>query len=529
MFVIICAALVACVVLTIGPPIFRYFQDLKGFRKYPSQNPLSGFTNFAYGMEKWRSHRYFQTERLHHQLLKHPVVRLGPNWLSFRSSQAVKDIYGYTSQCSKGPLYDALQGGGQNLVLISDRGLHSSRRKMVASAYAPKQIEKWEPMVAETTSILVSKMDALCTTPLITGTTGVPCKEDLTFDGNWWALLYCFEGATKIGLSKDLGFIAQGSDLIQIQHPDGKVEKVNLIECARGGASAASTLVYDTPNFPTFIKLSKLISPWYAGNWAKGAKWRAAVEYITKERIERQDNGEVLDDLLGPMIEDPKTGAEADINVADRYSEVEQIVNGGGDGPGISLTNTLYYLIKNPETMTRLRAELDEVLAPEDVVAPWSKLKNLSYLRACVDESMRLSPPIATNLTRRTPPNRPSKIADEVVPPNTVVSISAYTAHRDPEIFPDPEAFKPERWLMKGDDRLRNMLAVYIAFSAGSRACIGRNVTILMQFVYLATLITRYEFALPNPDWEMKWRDYFNLWPEELPLKIWRRERQASA
>ncbi|KAI0128329.1 cytochrome P450 CYP5280A1P [Xylariales sp. AK1849] len=529
MFVIMGVAVAALAVFIIGRPIFEYLVDSKGLRKYPGQNFLSGFTNMGFLIEKWRSHRTFLTRRLHNRFMSDPVVRLAPNWLSFGSARAVKDIYGYTSPCLKSPLYDALQGGGQHLVNITSRSLHSSRRKMVATAYAPKHIETWEPMMADTTTNLVGHMDAMCTTPLPLDRSIVPRKEDLTFDGNLWPLLYCFEGTTKIGLSKDLGFVAQGSDLLEIKHSNGQKEEINLVECARCGPRAASTLAYDAPNFAMFTSISKVVSPWYAKNWRKAAKWRAGIESITNERVDRYDNGDTLNDLLQPMIEDQKTGGEPDITQTDRYAEVEQMLLGGGDGPGISLTNTLYYLIKNPETMARLRAELDEALSPDDVVAPWSKVKSLPYLRACVDESMRLSPPVATDLLRQTPPDRPHTIADELIPPNTIVSISAYTAHRDPEIFPEPEAFRPERWMMKGDDRLRDMLAVYIPFSAGSRSCIGRNVTILMQLMFLATLVHRYEFALPNPGWEMKWLDYFNLWPEELPLKVWLREVQASA
>ena len=141
---------------------------------------------------------------------------------------------------------------------------------------------------------------------------------------------------------------------------------------------------------------------------------------------------------------------------------------------------------------------------------------------------MRLSPPVATDLVRLTPPEG-HKVDREMIPGNTIVSISAYTAHRDPDVYPDPESFTPERWLMKGDDRLKDMLAVYIPFSAGSRSCIGRNVTILFQLLFVATLIHRYDFALPSTDWEMEWEDYFNLWPKELPMKVWRRNMQAKA
>jgi cytochrome P450 len=211
-----------------------------------------------------------------------------------------------------------------------------------------------------------------------------------------------------------------------------------------------------------------------------------------------------------------------------KYVLTIDLVNGGADGPAISLACTLYYLAKYPEKLAKLREELDSALSPSDTVTPWSKVKNLAYLRACVNESMRLAPPVATDLVRKTPPAG-ARIDDQIVPGDTVVSISAYTAHRDPEVFPDPEAFLPERWLMKGDDRLREMLAVFIPFSAGSRSCIGRNITILEQLVFVATLCYRYEFALPSKEWEMEFEDYFNLWPVNLPMKIWRREVQTAA
>ena len=68
------------------------------------------------------------------------------------------------------------------------------------------------------------------------------------------------------------------------------------------------------------------------------------------------------------------------------------------------------------------------------------------------------------------------------MPGNTDVSISADTAHRDPDVFPDPEKWDPERWIdNKGTELMKEMLASWIPFSAGYRACIGRNVTIVMQ------------------------------------------------
>lgn len=73
-----------------------------------------------------------------------------------------------------------------------------------------------------------------------------------------------------------------------------------------------------------------------------------------------------------------------------------------------------------------------------------------------------------------------------------------------------------------------NWRAVVFPSVLVSRSCIGRNVTILMQMVFVATLCYRYDFALPSTEWEMDWEDYFNLWLRELPMKIWRRKVKAS-
>lgn len=181
---------------------------------------------------------------------------------------------------------------------------------------------------------------------------------------------------------------------------------------------------------------------------------------------------------------------------------------------------TLYYLLRNPRVLTKLREELDLVLNREDIVAPWDKVKGLPFLKACIDEALRLAPPVAANLIRRTPPGGFTVIDGEVVPPNTNVSISAYTAHRDPTVFEDPETYQPERWLAKGSDRLKEMLAVFIPFSAGTRGCIGRNVSALMQMTCVATLVYHYDFALADENWEMEFEERFNLWPLRLPLKV---------
>jgi hypothetical protein len=69
------------------------------------------------------------------------------------------------------------------------------------------------------------------------------------------------------------------------------------------------------------------------------------------------------------------------------------------------------------------------------------------------------------------------------------------------------------------------MSRYFIPFSFSDRGCIGRNISYLEQTIFFATILRRYEFAFKRPDWEIKKVEGLNIWPQEFPLKIWRRER----
>ncbi|RYP48869.1 hypothetical protein DL769_011154 [Monosporascus sp. CRB-8-3] len=494
--VLLGVSLLGAVFLAVLWPVIDYFRDVRGFRKYPLQNFLSGITSLAYNWEIGRPHKTLRTRRLYeaHQK-KGPIIRVAPDWLSFGTAAAVKDIYGHKSPLVKNEVYFALQAEGQHLANITKKSIHSHRRHLVAASYALKNIEIWEPKITKLARTLITRMDEMCTVPLPKGR--LPAKEDIKFDGSLWGLLFGFEGVCMIGLSAKLGFIEQGSDVFELRKPDGSTQKINAIQSLHCYYGPVATLIWDTKAFGILKVLTGAFSKWYA----------------------RDGNT--------PMLEDRRTGDRPNISETDEIAEMDQMFNGAIDGTGSSIVNTLYYIIKHPEVYKRVRAEIDEALSPDDIIASWNKLKSLPFLKACIDEAGRLAPGVAGDLPRKIPPGKDYMVAGVPVPGDTNVSISAYTAQRDPDIFPDPEAYKPERWLIKGDDQLKRMLDVCPVFTMGSRMCMGKSVTILIQSVYLATLLHRFEFALTNPDWVLEKVEFFNQWPKEMPIKIWKRELQT--
>ena len=205
-------------------------------------------------------------------------------------------------------------------------------------------------------------------------------------------------------------------------------------------------------------------------------------------------------------------------------AEISVMMNAGSDTTAIAINNAMFTLLKNPVSLIKLRKELDAALNEDEIIAPYDKVKHLPYLRACLDESMRLFPPSTFGLPRR-PPNEGASILGEFIPGDTSVSISAYVAHRNEQVFPDPEVYRPERWLEEGGKELQ---PYFVTFSAGARGCISRNISYLEQMVLLATLLHRTDFSLPFPEWEPTRRENFNLCPGPMPLKVWRRTKEFS-
>ena len=100
-------------------------------------------------------------------------------------------------------------------------------------------------------------------------------------------------------------------------------------------------------------------------------------------------------------------------------------------------------------------------------------LQNLPYLNAVVKETMRTSKGTPAHLSRVVP--RGGWTFQGVhFPRNTIVGCSIYTLSLSPEIFPEPEAFRPERWLEEKDTA--EMSKNFFVFGAGTRGCIARNV-----------------------------------------------------
>jgi cytochrome P450 len=148
-----------------------------------------------------------------------------------------------------------------------------------------------------------------------------------------------------------------------------------------------------------------------------------------------------------------------------------------------------YLLALHPEAEARFHAEVDAVLG--DRLPGAQDLPDLPYTRQIFAESMRLYPP-AWAVSRRS--IEPVTIGGYPVPAGTGVLASQWVAHRDPRFFPDPLAFRPERWTEEFEAGLPKL--AYFPFGGGPRLCIGMGFAKMEGVLLLATIGRRWRMRL---------------------------------
>nr|CAD7455687.1 unnamed protein product [Timema tahoe] len=153
----------------------------------------------------------------------------------------------------------------------------------------------------------------------------------------------------------------------------------------------------------------------------------------------------------------------------------------------------LHELAVNPDIQRRLRAEVDSALEENDGKLTYDVIQSMKYMDQTIYETLRKYPSVS-NLERLCTKEYVIPHTDVTVEKGTLVIIPAYALHHDPEYFPDPEKFDPERF--NQDNKNSFPQYAYLPFGEGPRICIGMRFGLMQVKVGLATLLSKYEFSI---------------------------------
>lgn len=209
-----------------------------------------------------------------------------------------------------------------------------------------------------------------------------------------------------------------------------------------------------------------------------------AVTRMMAERTVRPDTApEDMLDLLMASRDDTGAG----LTTVEVRNQVVTFIVAGHETVASALTWAWGLLAANPEVQQRLQAESDEVLGGRP--ARFEDVARLPYARAVFDEALRLYPP-AWLITRKS--HEADELGGRHVPAGSLIILSPWLLHRHPDLWRDPEAFRPERFVDGEVDR-----TAFIPFGAGLRLCIGRDFAKVEGVLMLSSIAGRYQVDFP--------------------------------
>ena len=488
--------LTSAAVLLFLSPVVAYVRDPKHLRKFPSP-PSAGISSFWRIIKNLQNKHYLAVHEAHEKLGTH--VRIAPNHVSVADPAAMNDIYGHGAGLLKDPWYDGGAGEFRHMADARDKKEHQGKRKMLAHVFAQKTIASLEPVISDTIAVLVAQIDK-------------SAVEGSSINMRRYLNYFTIDVFSRILYSESLRCLERGNDIVTAETEDGKTYQVPFIKSLHDATIINTILGMEASLLPVTRKLFS----WHPYKRA-GADYEAVIYHNTTKRLRNLD---AEDDIFSKLLTNNK-GEAVGLPLGELLAESSVMMNAGTDTTTAALTNAIFLLYKNPAVLSRLREELDAVLSPKETPT-YEVVSRLPYLRACVEESLRVRPASSMGLPRIVPKGG-RMIAGQFIEEDVTVSVPTYSLLRDANTFEDADKFKPERWINASEEQKVNMSKAHLPFSTGPRACIGRNIAYFEQLLIIATLVKQFDFDFESPDFELRTLERFNSNPGEMFLTCKRR------
>lgn len=216
---------------------------------------------------------------------------------------------------------------------------------------------------------------------------------------------------------------------------------------------------------------------------------------LQKEQAEKPEEERRLD-MFHFLCEarDPDTGLPA-YGENDLRGESSLLIIAGTDTTAVSLSGVFFYLTGDPRRCQKLAGEILSTFDSAEDIVHGPKLLGCTYLKACIDEAMRLTPSGPCELPREVLPGG-IRINGEYFPPGTTVGTVPWVTSRNEEVWGDAGVFRPERWLLDEADgvtaeSLARLRANFHPFLTGPGSCVGKNVAMAEIMITVARTLYR--------------------------------------
>ncbi|GFF59802.1 isotrichodermin C-15 hydroxylase [Aspergillus udagawae] len=415
------------------------------------------------------------------------VIRFRPDGLLFRTPQAYRDVFNAKANVKRAKFYDMMTRNKHDTSTITgtDPNLHAQKRRVLNTVFSEKSLRSMEPF-------LVKHVTRWCEL-LIDG------------DGTNWST------PRKMSEACDYLVLDVLCDLCFGQSVDTKEPGENEYRKIPHAIGSFLQVLYPLGHSP-WLDLIVWLKP-RGLDWVFGALTPPHIQFLydfvkqslaQRLKVEKETPSmgqEGRGDMLHYLIhaKDPATGRVGYTPEA-LEAEALMLTIAGSDTTSVIMAGFFFYIVRTPRAYRKLVNEIRSTFTSVDEIRGGPKLTSCQYLRACVDETMRIMPPGPSEMPRIVLPG--GIIVDgDYIPEGTTVGVASWSFYRNEEYFPDPNVYRPERWIVDDEagvttEDVASARSSCFPFAAGTTGCAGKNFALLELYMTIASTLWQYDARL---------------------------------
>ncbi|OHW97897.1 hypothetical protein CSPAE12_03515 [Colletotrichum incanum] len=404
------------------------------------------------------------------------VVRYGPNRLLINTEAGLKGIYGHGKNVRKAKSYHriSLVKGVEATQSVVDKAKHEKLRRILNQGLSDSHIRKFDTELKELAHLFASSLGSV--------------KDRFVLDANaasegWaraknmahWCDYFTFDVMSQLVFGKSYHLLESSDN--------------HWIAGAILGQMRRVSFLMQLPELED-MRLHHVLFP-----HARKEALRFSMKSKQMMEKRRESSEEVADDLFSKLLaaKDPETGES--LSRLQLWAESNLLIIAGSDTSSTAMAALFFYLSRYPEAYEKVVKEVRSTFRFAKQVSQGPKLSSCTYLRACITEAARLSPPAAGAMWREVQDGG-LQVGDLYVPAGYDVGTGIYSINHNSEYYPQPFKFWPERWIPEvvGEEAVSKAKSAYGTFSVGPRNCVGKGLAMIEISLAMAAVMSEFDF-----------------------------------
>ncbi|KAF1851628.1 cytochrome P450 oxidoreductase [Cucurbitaria berberidis CBS 394.84] len=471
----------------------------KGLQKIPGPW-IRSVSSIPRILSVYKSFSHEDDLRLHKKYGK--IVRIAPNSLSISDPHEINTLYGISTKFYKSRFYDLAsvhdeEGLVPDPFVLTNKELHSRMKRNAANAYSMNGLLQMESWIEPVTERLLQRLEERHVK------TGQPCDLGKLLQ------LYAMDAVFSLTFGKDKDFMEHGD-----QH--GMMRTLDLM-------TDYMAIFGQIPWIHKFLLGNKYGTRLLLGqDTSEEAIMKLAMSEVDAVREKDDDSGPCT--FLRRLLLNQKSNP-ASLTDREIFTHSFGNIAAGSDTTAIALRSVMIHLLQYPDVQAKLHAEIQSanLQLPVSFVAA----NSLPYLNAVIKEAMRLHPSVGLMLARYVPQGG-ATICGQYIAQGTEVGINPWVLHRDPQVYPQPDIFRPERWLEAEKEHLSLMNKSFLTFGAGAHTCSGRQISLMEVTKVIPTLLLTYDFKLVEDGRDISFKNRWFTPQKGLKVFITKAKNEVS-